>query len=215
MTVTMRQYTFKVTVALSFFVLFHVHLPPESSADLYSSVNKYKESTVDNDSIRKLAKFDHFIRYFSSFSYFAPNHKVSPDFIRALILAESSANPAAISGKNAMGLGQILFSTGAQAGRELARSNTDFKYISNKSLGNLRKTDLYDPATNILITCYLIAKYNFKFDGKLDLVVSAWNAGENTSSLYHGKHAPYQETENLIGKINGYYVYLLKHHPFK
>ena len=181
---------------------------------LSSSVRKYKNTSVHKSDIRKLARYDHLIRYFAHFSYFVPKHKVSPDFIRALILAESGANPTAVSNKHALGLGQILLSTGKQAAKELSKSKTHFKYVSKSKLRNLRRNDLLDPATNILITCYLIAKYNYKFDGKLDLVVSAWNAGENTKTLAQGKHAPYRETENLIGKVNAYYVYLLKNNIF-
>ncbi|MFW2367000.1 MAG: lytic transglycosylase domain-containing protein [Desulforhopalus sp.] len=182
----------------------------EGYSSLHQSVRKYSNSVVSPEAIRKLSPFDHLIQYFSGISYFAPRHKVSPDFIRALILAESGANPVAVSSKNALGLGQIMLSTGRQAALELAESTTHFHYVSRKTLQDLQKDDLFDPAVNILLTCYLVAKYNHKFDGKLDLVVSAWNAGENTSSLRYGRHAPYKETENLIGKINGYYVYLLK-----
>ncbi len=78
------------------------------------------------------------------------------------------------------------------------------------NLKNFKEEDLFDPATNILLTCYLISKYNFRYDGKLDLVISAWNAGENIDSLKVGKPAPYSETHNLIGKVNGYYLYLLR-----
>ncbi len=181
---------------------------------LSSSVQKYKNSRVHKNDIRKLAKYDHLIRYFSHFAYFVPRHKVSPDFIRALVLAESGADPVSVSKKQALGLGQIIFSTGQQAAKELSKSKTHFKYVSKSTLQNLGRNDLFDPAINILITCYLIAKYNYKFDGKLDLVVSAWNAGENTKTLAQGKHAPYRETENLIGKVNAYYVYLLKNKIF-
>lgn len=187
----------------------------ESQGSLHNSVRRYKNSVVSPEEIKKLSRFDHLIRYFSGFSYFVPRHKVSPDFVRALILAESGANPRAVSSKNALGLGQIMLSTGRQAALELAASATDFRYVSKSTLQNLRQNDLFDPAVNILLTCYLIAKYNYKFDGKLDLVVSAWNAGENTSSLKQGRHAPYEETENLIGKVNGYYVYLLKSRSFR
>lgn len=183
-------------------------------AGLHSSVTKYKNSEVNEISIERLKKYDHLIRYFSGFSYFKPNHKVSADFVRALILAESSGNPRAVSNKNALGLGQILVTTGQEAALVLAKSKTQFRYVSKSTLANLERADLFDPAVNILITCYLIAKYNHRFDGKLDLVVSAWNAGENTSSLKNGKHAPYRETEDLIGKVNAYYVYLLKNRVF-
>ncbi|MBW1637026.1 MAG: lytic transglycosylase domain-containing protein [Deltaproteobacteria bacterium] len=181
---------------------------------LNSSVDKFRNQTVSEKQIVRLARFDHLIRYFCNFSYFEPNHKVSPDFIRALILAESGANPNAISNKKAFGLGQIILTTGQKAGRELAKSNTHFRYVSKAQLKNLRSADLLDPAVNILLVCYLVAKYNYKFDGRLDLVVSAWNAGEYTKSLSLGKHAPYRETENLIGKINAYYIYLLKNRVF-
>ncbi len=178
------------------------------------SVQKHKNSGLTEEEIRKLVSYDHLIRYFSNFAYFVPRHKVHPDFIRALIVAESGVNPKAVSSKKALGLGQILLSTGQQAGKELFQSKIEFKYASKSRLKNLTRTDLFDPAINILLTCYLISKYNYKFKGKLDLVISAWNAGENTPSLSYGRHAPYQETENLIGKVNGYYTYLLKNKVF-
>ena len=199
---------------LVFSVLFFLSCTSVGWCSLNSSVHKFKDKAVSQDQIQQLARFDHLIRYFSSFSYFVPKHKVSPDFIRALILAESGANPDAISNMKAFGLGQIILTTGQQAGKELSRSNTHFRYVSKSQLSNLKRTDLLDPAVNILITCYLIAKYNYKFEGRLDLVVSAWNAGEYTKSLSQGKHAPYRETENLIGKINAYYIYLLTNKIF-
>jgi len=187
---------------------------PACYGSLQSSVMRHQNKGVIRQDIDKLSQFDEYIRYFSGFSYFLPRHKVSADFVRALILAESGANPQAVSNKKAMGLGQILFSTGAQAGKELAQSSTVFHHVSKHKLNSLKEEDLFDPAINILLTCYLIAKYNYRFNGRLDLVVSAWNAGENTESLNYGKHAPYSETEDLIGKINAYYVYLLKNRTF-
>ncbi|EKD33880.1 MAG: hypothetical protein ACD_75C02563G0002 [uncultured bacterium] len=187
----------------------------ESCATLYSSVSKYKNSRVQLQDIEKLKEYDHLIRYFAGICYFRPKHKVSPDFVRALILAESGANSKAISTKNALGLGQILYETGDRAAKELASSLTSFRYVSKGKLGNLKEEDLFDPAINILLTCYLVAKYNFKFEGRLDLVVSAWNAGEYTESLSRLSHAPYQETEDLIGKVNAYYVYLLRNRVFR
>lgn len=181
---------------------------------LYSSVKKYKNSHVNRAQIRKLSQYDHLIRYFCNFSYFVPNHKVNADFMRALILAESGGNPQARSDKDAFGLAQIIYPTGQKAARELAESRTKFRFVARDQLANLRNHDLYDPAVNILLACYLIAKYNHRFDGRLDLVVSAWNAGEYTDSLDEGRHAPYKETEDLIGKINAYYVYLIKHRIF-
>lgn len=181
---------------------------------LHNSIKKYEDNRISHAQLEKISRYDHLIRYFTGFSYFLPGNKISPDFIRALILAESGASHDAVSIDNALGLGQILLSTGRSAAAQLAQSKVHFRYVAKERLRNLRQEDLFDPAINILLTVYLVAKYNYKFDGKLELVVSAWNAGENTESLSHGRHAPYQETENLIGKINGYYVYLLKHKLF-
>ena len=183
-------------------------------ADLNQSLKKFKNKKIGQGEIEKLARYDYLIRYFADFSYFVPKHKVNPDFIRALILAESGANPGAVSNRKAIGLGQILYSTGKKAAKELSESRTQFRYVSKATLKNLKRSDLFDPAVNILLTCYLIAKYNHKFDGRLDLVVSAWNAGENTESLTRRKHAPFRETEDLIGKINNYFIYLIRHRSF-
>lgn len=196
--------------SILFFIFAFLLLSSKCWGGLQNAVVKYKNSKISQVEIQRLTHFDEYVRYFSNFSYFLPRHKVSADFVRALILAESGADPKAISEKNARGLGQILFSTGNSAGKELAKSPTFFRHVSKHTLNNLTEDDLFDPAINILLTCYLIAKYNYKFDGRLDLVVSAWNAGENTESLNQGRHAPYRETEDLIGKINAYYIYLLK-----
>ncbi len=194
------------------FLLFLIALAGtvEGRCDLNRYISKYQYAAIPADSLNALSRHEHLISYFTNFSYFLPRHKVSPDFIRALILAESRANPQAISAKNAIGLGQILPETGQKAARELAQSRTVFRYVTRKRLANLTSQDLHDPAVNILLTCYLVAKYNYRFAGRLDLVISAWNAGENTDSLVAGRYADFEETKNLIGKVNGYYMYFLR-----
>lgn len=180
------------------------------ASQLKQSLNKYKDSEVSSQAMQRLSQYNSLINYYSQFTFFRKNHKVSPNFIRALILAESSVNPLAVSPKGAMGLGQIMYGTGKQAAKELSKSKFQFRYITRQKLASLKKTDLFDPAVNILLTCYLISKYNYKFNGRLELVLSAWNAGEYHKELHKGRPAPYQETYNLIGKVNGYYIDLLQ-----
>jgi len=184
--------------------------PGSTQANLTEYIRKYRTTAISPEALARLNHYNHLIDYFTSFSYFRPRYRVSADFIRALILAESGADPNAVSSKNAIGLGQIILTTGQMAARDLYGSSTHFRYVSKEKLKELSRDDLFDPATNILLTCYLIAKYNHLFNGRLELVLSAWNAGENTSSLAIGQHAPYLETKDLIGKVNGYYIYLLK-----
>lgn len=201
---------------LSFFTLvllgFHVFLAPTPAICIHlkHSIIKYKGTQVSEAAIKRLQPYNKFINYYSQFTFFRPRHKVSPDFIRALILAESSANPNAISNKVALGLGQIIYSTGKAAALELSRSQFTFPHISRQRLASLKKEDLFDPEMNILLTCYLISKYNYKFNGKLELVLTAWNAGEYQKELKKGYVAPYRETHNLIGKVNSYYIDLLR-----
>ncbi|MEN8188524.1 MAG: lytic transglycosylase domain-containing protein [Thermodesulfobacteriota bacterium] len=173
-------------------------------------VDKYSKSTISQQRLDRVSRYNDLIDYYCRFTFFRPKHRVSPDFIKALILAESDGNPRAVSHKRAMGLGQIILTTGQEAGRELARRHIDFQHVSRSTLKNITAKDLFDPAVNILLTCYLISKYNHKFNGRLDLVLTAWNAGENTRQLRWGRPAPYRETLNLIGKVNGYYLFLLK-----
>ena len=170
-------------------------------------LKKYSKVEVTDSQVKRLAKYNYLIDYFC-FEFFTPKRKVNPDFLRALILAESSAKPRARSHKNARGLTQIIYSTGRQAANEILELNIDFRYASAHKLRKLKPDDLYDPAINILISCYLISKYNYHFKGKLDLVVSAWNAGQY--SINNGAPPNYPETRELIGKVNGFYISLLK-----
>ncbi|MDH4317060.1 MAG: lytic transglycosylase domain-containing protein [Desulfobulbaceae bacterium] len=171
-------------------------------------LKKYSGVEISAVQENRLTDYDYLIDYFCEFDFFAPKHKVNPDFLRALILAESAGIPQARSQKDARGLTQIIYATGKQAAHEILELNIEFQFASVHKLRKLKPDDLYDPAINILLACYLIAKYNHSFDGKLDLVVSAWNAGEN--SIVNNTPPNYSETLDLIGKVNGFYISLLK-----
>jgi len=204
----MRGQSYKqITVTLLFFIIATCCCGDAEAGSLKKYVTKYKEIQVTQKQYNRLARYDHLIKYFSSFSFFRPRHKVNPDFIRALILAESNAKPRAKSNKDARGLTQITYGTGKEAAQELVKKNVHFRYVNKRKLQHLTREDLYDPAVNILLSCYLIAKYNYQHNGKLDLVVSAWNAGEY--SIKNKKPAQYKETLNHIGKVNGYFIYFL------
>ena len=200
-----------LALLLCFFLCSHSPLPATASLNHY--VKKYRAIQVTSQQQKRLSRYDFLIEYFSAFSYFKRRHKVNPDFIRALILAESNGYTNAKSNKNALGLAQITYATGKQAASELARKNVHFRYVSRKKLKNLRPHDLYSPAVNILLACYLIAKYNAQHKGKLDLVVSAWNAGEY--SIIDNRPAQNRETLNHIGKVNGYFIFFLNQRKHK
>jgi soluble lytic murein transglycosylase-like protein len=197
---------FLILISCSFFLFEN----PACATDLKRSLKQYKGVRVSNQAMHRLADYNSLIDYYTQFTFFRKNHKVSPDFIRALIIAESNVKAKAVSSKGARGLGQIMYTTGQEAAKEISKLGYSFRYINPQKLVHLQEEDLFDPAMNILLTCYLISKYNYKFKGKLELVLSAWNAGENHGELRRGRPVPYRETLNLIGKINGYYIDLLE-----
>ena len=197
----------KSTVIFIIFAFFIFPGPTQGAQDLDSFIKKYQHVKIAPSTYQQLSRHEKLIEHFSSLHYFKPGYRVDADFIRALIVAESSANTKAQSEKDARGLTQIIYSTGLQAARELAATGYPFRYVSQKDLRNLKPHDLYKPEINLLLACYLISKYNLQFNGRLDLVVAAWNAGEK--AIKNNTPPPYQETLNLIGKVNGYFLYLL------
>jgi len=175
---------------------------PVQGRQISHYIHKYKTIELSSVQMKRIAEYDRLIVAFSSIAFIRPGYKVNPDFIRALMLTESGGDPNAVSPKNALGLCQLLYPTAQAAARELLTLGITFRHIPSKRLRSLQPEDLFDPAINILLTCYLVAKYNFLYDGRLDLVVAAWNAGEG--AIVDNRPPDYPETLDLIGKVNGY-----------
>jgi len=157
--------------------------------------------------LTRLAHFTKYIDYFTSHSYGPGNARISPSYIRALIVAESSADPRARSNKSARGLSQIMLETGRIAAREIIASGVDYDFVDERRLRYLGSEELYDPAINILIACYLSATYLDRFAGRTDLVVSAWNAGPDAVVRYGNRPPPYSETHQLMARVRGYMTF--------
>ncbi len=173
----------------------------------------YARSTTESRTpsraqLRRLYYLEPYIRYFTSLSYGSESSQVPADYIRALILTESAGDTWAHSVKGARGLTQILPSTAREALRELKESDYDYLYIDEKVFADFEADDLYEPAVNILIACYLSATYHAKYEGRTDLVVSAWNAGPGAVARYGNEPPPYRETRDLISRVMGYMSYL-------
>ena len=157
--------------------------------------------------LARLSHFAKYIDYFCSQVYGPGKAKISPSYIRALIVAESSAEPRARSHKNARGLTQIMLETGRIAAREILQTGIDFEFVDERRLKWLTAEDLYDPAINILIACHLSATYLDRFLGRTDLVVSAWNAGPEAVDRYGNRPPPYRETRQLLARVHGYMMH--------
>ena len=110
------------------------------------------------------------------------NGKIS--FIKAVIKQESNYMPNAVSHKGAIGLMQIMPSTGV-------------------GLGVTDKEMLKDPYTNIMAGTKYLSQMLNRYDGRLDLSLSAYNAGPSLVDKLQ-RIPNIDETKNYVKNIIGY-----------
>jgi soluble lytic murein transglycosylase-like protein len=155
----------------------------------------------------RLYHLEPYIEYFTALPYGPNKTRVSPEFIRALILTESSAKKWALSVDGARGLTQIMPRTGRHAISRLANADMDFRFVPRRALDDFDPDDLFNPALNILIACYLNAQYHDAYGHRADLSAAAWNAGPGAVDR-HGKKVPnYAETKTMVNRLIGYMSY--------
>ncbi|MDJ0841071.1 MAG: lytic transglycosylase domain-containing protein [Acidobacteriota bacterium] len=109
--------------------------------------------------------------------------KVDPDLVKAVIEIESSRNVRALSNKGAQGLMQLIPETAKRFG------------VSNA----------FDPRQNIRGGVSYLQYLLSYFEGDVDLVLAAYNAGENAVDK-HGGIPPYKETRRYVKKIRKLYT---------
>ena len=109
----------------------------------------------------------------------AAQHALNPDFVRAVIQAESAFNPRARSGKGAMGLMQLMPSTAAE----------------------YRVTDAYDPLQNIRAGVAYLKSLMTRFNDDVSLALAAYNAGPGAVEKYGRTVPPYKETRDYVARI--------------
>jgi soluble lytic murein transglycosylase-like protein len=109
----------------------------------------------------------------------ATTQAINPDFVRAVIQAESAFNPRARSPKGAMGLMQLMPSTAAE----------------------YRVTDAYDPAQNIRAGVAYLKSLLTRFNDDQSLALAAYNAGPGAVEKYGRTVPPYRETRDYVKRI--------------
>lgn len=119
----------------------------------------------------------------------APEYGVSPRLVMAVIRNESNFVPSAVSPKNAQGLMQLIPETSARF--------------------NVKKP--FDPEQNIRGGLSYLRWLLAYFEGNVELVAAAYNAGEGAVNRYKGV-PPYAETRGYVKRIMS--VVKKDEHPF-
>jgi soluble lytic murein transglycosylase-like protein len=109
----------------------------------------------------------------------ATEYDVEPSLISAVIQVESGFNETAISPKGARGLMQLMPETGKRYGA----------------------IDLHDVRTNIFAGTAYLRDLLLMFDGRIDLALAGYNAGENAVRRYKNTIPPYPETKHYVSAV--------------
>ena len=105
---------------------------------------------------------------------------VQPELVRAVIVVESGFNPRAISRRGAVGLMQLLPTTARRYGAFNA----------------------FDPEQNIFAGAQYLAALITRFGlDRLELVLAAYNAGEDAVERYGRRIPPYKETQAYVPNV--------------
>ncbi|MDQ6653223.1 MAG: lytic transglycosylase domain-containing protein, partial [Acidobacteriota bacterium] len=140
------------------------------------------ETPGESDSTSKKAlgwttgspKIDGFIRQSGA------RYGVDPYLIFCVMEQESHFNSRARSRRGARGLMQLMPGTSARLG--------------------VRKPS--DPAQNVAGGARYLKQLIERFDGRIDLVLASYNAGEGAVKKFGGKVPPYRETRNYVKRIS-------------
>ena len=122
-------------------------------------------------------------KFSGTINYFAKQYKLPTPLLHAVITAESSYDPDAVSSAGAVGLMQLMPGTARRYG------------VTNRR----------NPYQNIKGGSNYLRDLLGMFDNDLTLALAAYNAGENAVKKYGNKIPPFHETRTYVRKVLSYY----------
>ena len=111
---------------------------------------------------------------------------VDPALVHAVITQESGYHPQARSPAGAVGLMQLMPTTGVRFG--------------------VSSAERADPATNVRAGVRYLKWLIRRFHGALPLALAGYNAGEGAVQKYGNQVPPYRETQNYVRLVLAYYA---------
>ena len=109
-------------------------------------------------------------------------YNISPNFLKAVAMVESSFRPHITGPSGAMGIMQLMPATAQYLG----------------------VTDPFDPEQNIMGGAKYLREQLDRFDGDVELALAAYNAGWPAVMRYGGI-PPFRETQNYVPKVLEYF----------
>jgi soluble lytic murein transglycosylase len=139
---------------------------------------------------------------------YSKENNIDPHLVFAVIKAESSFDPKALSKKNAIGLMQLTEKTARWGALSIG--------IKDFSI-NL----LYEPEINIALGCWYIRQLMEEFNNNVDLVITAYNGGSGNVKEWLGNveysktghtldKIPFKETERFLKRVKNYHFVYAK-----
>ncbi|MFM8610562.1 MAG: lytic transglycosylase domain-containing protein [Burkholderiaceae bacterium] len=118
----------------------------------------------------------------------AEQHRLDAQLLKAVIAAESGFDAQAVSPKGAVGLMQVMPATAQRYGvHALGRTPVAQR--------------LTDPRLNLNTGSRYLRDLMQRFEGRLDLVLAAYNAGEGAVERHGLRIPPYAETQNYVRTV--------------
>ncbi len=157
-----------------------------------SALGIYSAIYVINDYYYPLHYDDYIIEH-------AETYGLPPELVASVINVESSFDANAVSNSGAIGLMQIMPTTGEEIAKKL-----EYESFS--------KDDLFHEYTNIRIGCYYLKYLIDYFNGDLRNALASYNAGMSNVNSWlgsdkysedgkHLKDTPYKETNEYIERV--------------
>lgn len=143
---------------------------------------------------QRLVNHPNIAKYEPTIRAAAARHGLDPQLVKAVIAVESGFEPTAVSEKGAVGLMQIIPATGERYGVQADRKRT----VAAK---------LADPALNVEIGTRYLADLRKMFVDRPELVLAAYNAGENAVIRNRNAVPPYPETVAYVKLVDQFHAF--------
>ena len=145
-------------------------------------------------------KFAYPYKYREEIETAAREYDLEPALVCGVIRTESRFRPDSVSPAGAVGLMQLMPATALFIAEREDMDDFDF-------------SDLFEPEVNIRLGCAYLKYLEGRFDGRFDLALAAYNAGEGTVRAWLNNKAyspdgrtliliPYRETRDYAEKVN-------------